>query len=222
MLTKAAFQTLKIWWMYRPLRDQARSHECMSAAADCMPNTALVGVSLLTKAAFQTLKIWWMHRPLREQARSHACMSAAAGSMPNTAPCRSELAREGSISNAEVIAAAVASSRASSLPQFDLQHAQLVSVWSIQELPAEAGSYQAEVFRFYRFDIGKVCCVDIRYAVRDSLDLAHLGFQVAAQCLLKVISPITPVVPANWSSVCTVSSSAWNDRTVDDMRSPGA
>jgi hypothetical protein len=165
------------------LREQARSHECMSAAADCMADTAPVGVSSLTRAAFQTLKIWWMYRPLRKQARSHGCISCRRLHGGHS-PCGSELAHEGCISAAEDLAAVPAYSRASSLPQFDLQPAQLVSVWSIQELPAEAGSYQAEVFRFYRFDVGKVSCVGIRYAVRNSQHLAHLGFQVTDQCPL--------------------------------------
>ncbi|OCX15841.1 hypothetical protein BBI10_19155 [Pseudomonas graminis] len=59
-------------------------------------------------------------------------------------------------------------------------------------MPAEAGSDQAEVFRFHRFNVGEVPCIGIRYAVRDSLHLVLLGLEVAAQCLLKVILPITP------------------------------
>ena len=40
-----------------------------------MPDTALVGVSLLAKAVFQPLKIWRMSRHLREHASSHLISS---------------------------------------------------------------------------------------------------------------------------------------------------
>ncbi len=46
MLTKTAFQPLKIWWLYRPLREQARSRN--SDAGRYISILARNGSTLLT------------------------------------------------------------------------------------------------------------------------------------------------------------------------------
>ena len=64
LLAKAAGQAMNNYRMYRPLREQARSH-----GLECA--TGFVGASLLAKAAVQAMNNYRMYRPLREQARSH-------------------------------------------------------------------------------------------------------------------------------------------------------
>ncbi len=97
LLTKADYRPLDICQMYRPLREQARSHSpcvgryiggavrldaisCgttgvalyLAREGFCQVNTVSVGVSLLTKADYRPPDHCRMYRPLREQARSHS------------------------------------------------------------------------------------------------------------------------------------------------------
>ncbi|ALE00778.1 hypothetical protein PSYRMG_18150 [Pseudomonas syringae UMAF0158] len=146
LLAKAIVQTpcfLRLHWL---LREQARSHRTgalrgMHTGVDddmraMLKRLALytdfVGASLLAKAIAQTPCSLWLHWPIREQARSHRAdalrgmhtgvidddMRAHAKALGVVHRfCGGELARESDWPDALFSAAALAYSRASSLPQ---------------------------------------------------------------------------------------------------------
>ncbi|CZT31338.1 hypothetical protein PCPL58_4882 [Pseudomonas cerasi] len=147
MLAKAIAQTPCFLRLHWPIREQARSHMTDALRGmhtsviddDMRPMlkrlalyTDFVGASLLAKAIGQTpcfLRLYW---PIREQARSHRAGALrgmhtsvvdddmrAHAKAPGVVHrfCGSELARESDWPDALLSVAALAYSRASSLPQ---------------------------------------------------------------------------------------------------------
>ncbi|SFO51252.1 hypothetical protein SAMN05444065_1261 [Pseudomonas syringae] len=104
LFAKAIFLTQKSHRLYRPLREQARSHKVPRAP---------VGANLFAKAIFLTQEIHRLQCPLREQARSHKVPRAPVGATGVAI----RLVREGGIPDAGNPSTATNSSRASSLPQ---------------------------------------------------------------------------------------------------------
>ncbi|MDU8599703.1 hypothetical protein RYB69_01395, partial [Pseudomonas syringae] len=147
MLAKAIAQTPCFLRLHWPIREQARSHRADALRGihtgvvdeDMRPTpkhlalyTDFVGASLLAKAIAQTPCFLRLHWPIREQARSHrtdALRGIHTGVIDDDMRTYaealgvvrrfggSELARESDCPDALFSAAALAYSRASSLPQ---------------------------------------------------------------------------------------------------------
>ncbi|PHN17572.1 hypothetical protein AO256_24380 [Pseudomonas syringae] len=147
LLAKAIVQTPCFLWLHWPIREQARSHRTDALRGrhaavfddDMRPTpkrlalcTGFVEASLLAKAIVQTPCFLCLHWPIREQARSHRTDALrgrhAAVFDDDMRPhaealgvvhkfCGSELARESDCPDALFSVAALAYSRASSLPQ---------------------------------------------------------------------------------------------------------